>query len=155
MKRTVAGISSPSALVAVAPQLERNFADGSTPTVLFLSLPPACLLSFSLPAYATVTSTLSISPKADANEHMEVTWKYDVKSVGGKGERGRGCVFIPATEKPPRGHVDLTGECDGDIYPASQTGLATDKSERSKRKKRSNLSFRTFFSETPCRAPVK
>lgn len=38
---------------------------------------------------------LSISLKADANEHMEVTWKYDVKNTGG------GDVFIPAAEKPP------------------------------------------------------
>lgn len=43
---------------------------------------------------ATVTSTLSISPKADANEHMEVTWKYDVdvaRRENGKGD-GKGCV---------------------------------------------------------------
>lgn len=40
---------------------------------------------------ATVTSTLSISPKADANEHMEVTWKYDVdvaRRENGKGDDG-------------------------------------------------------------------
>lgn len=99
-------------MVAVAPQLERNFADGSTLALVSLS-PLAVLLSFSLSAYATVTSTLSISPKADANEHMEVTWKYDVKSVGGG-------AYSSPPQKSHGGHVDLTGEREGDIYPASQ-----------------------------------
>lgn len=42
---------------------------------------------------------------------MEVTWKYDVKNVGG------GDVFIPYRGKAAGGHVNLTGERDSDIYP--------------------------------------
>jgi hypothetical protein len=61
-----------------------------------------------------MTSTLSISLKADANEHMEVTWKYDVKNVGGD------AYSSPALRENRGDHVDLTGERNGDIYPASQ-----------------------------------
>lgn len=99
----------------VAPQLERNFADGSTPACLSF-LPRAFSPSHPSRLRHPVTSTLSISLKADANEHMEVTWKYDVKNVGG----GEGGVFIPAPRKSHDGHMDLTGERDGDIYLASQ-----------------------------------
>lgn len=45
---------------------------------------------------------------------MEVTWKYDVKNVGG------GDVFIPRRGKAAGGHVNLTGERDSDIYPVSR-----------------------------------
>lgn len=67
-----------------------------------------------------MTSTLSISLKADANEHMEVTWKYDVKNVGGRRREAGGARIHPPTRKSHDGHVDLTGECDSDIYPAPQ-----------------------------------
>lgn len=53
------------------------------------------------------STTLSISPKADANEHMEVTWKYDVDVA--RRENGKGGMKWPR-EKSRDGHVDLTGE---------------------------------------------
>lgn len=103
-------------VVVVPPQLGWNFAD--IPLPLFRPLFSSSLLSLSLLLFAThatlvgsldpcpfegrgfplfpfsaatVTSTLSISPKADANEHMEVTWKYDVdvaRRENGKGDDG-------------------------------------------------------------------
>jgi len=45
---------------------------------------------------------------------MEVTWKYDVKNVGGD------AYSSPALRENRGDHVDLTGERNGDIYPASQ-----------------------------------
>lgn len=52
---------------------------------------------------------------------MEVTWKYDVKNVGGRRREAGGRARIhPPTRKSHDGHVDLTGECDSDIYPAPQ-----------------------------------
>ena len=112
--------------VVVPPQLGRNFADVPLFLLLVLFSPLSLSLSLSLslfflrrhprslsfrrnvslfPFRATVTSTLSISPKADANEHMEVTWKYDVDVAGGK----EGAAPRPLW-KSRNGHVDLTGE---------------------------------------------
>lgn len=45
-------------------------------------------LSSSFSAATVTSTTLSISPKADANEHMEVTWKYDVDVA--RRENGKG-----------------------------------------------------------------